>query len=96
METFTPPAMGGDMDLAEARRRIPQNICMIGGFDQFHFFKGCTRGADPGRGPPLLRGGGPATARISSAPPTISSRPSRNLIKAFADEARKCVCPAIA
>ena len=59
METFTPPGMGGDADLAAARRQIPPNICMIGGFDQFHFFKGCTRGADAGRGPPLLRGGGP-------------------------------------
>ena len=42
METFTPPGMGGDVDLAEARRRIPQNICMIGGFDQWHFFKNCS------------------------------------------------------
>ena len=45
METFTPPGMGGDADLAAARRRIPQNICMIGGFDQQHFFKGCTPAA---------------------------------------------------
>jgi uroporphyrinogen decarboxylase len=42
METFTPPGMGGDADLAEARRRIPQKICMIGGFDQYHYFTGCT------------------------------------------------------
>ena len=42
METFTPPAMGGDVDLAEARSRIPENIGMIGGFDQFHFFKDCS------------------------------------------------------
>jgi uroporphyrinogen decarboxylase len=42
IETFTPPGMGGDSDLAKARKKIPQNICMIGGFDQYHFFKGCT------------------------------------------------------
>ncbi|MDD5708294.1 MAG: uroporphyrinogen decarboxylase family protein, partial [Kiritimatiellae bacterium] len=42
METFTPPAMGGDADLAEARRRLPHDIVMIGGFDQFHYFTGCT------------------------------------------------------
>ncbi len=42
METLTPPGMGGDVDLAEARRLIPQNIAMIGGFDQFHHFVGCT------------------------------------------------------
>ena len=41
METLTPAAMGGDVDLAEARRRIPRDICMIGGFDQYHHFVGC-------------------------------------------------------
>ncbi len=42
METFTPPGMGGDTDLAEAKRRIGDRVCMIGGFDQFHFFTGCS------------------------------------------------------
>lgn len=42
METFTPPAMGGDVNLKEAKRRIGDRVCMIGGFDQFHFFRGCT------------------------------------------------------
>ena len=42
METFTPPAMGGDVNLGEAKRRIGDKVCMIGGFDQFHFFKGCS------------------------------------------------------
>jgi hypothetical protein len=42
METFTPPEMGGDTDLAQARSRVPENICMIGGFDQFHFFTDCS------------------------------------------------------
>jgi len=42
METFTPPAMGGDTDLGEAKRRIGDRVCMIGGFDQFHFLTGCT------------------------------------------------------
>jgi uroporphyrinogen-III decarboxylase len=42
METFTPPGMGADVDLAEAKRRIGDKVCMIGGFDQFHFFVGCT------------------------------------------------------
>ncbi len=42
METFTPRGMGGDTDLAEAKRRIGDRVCMIGGFDQFHFLKGCT------------------------------------------------------
>lgn len=42
METFTPPGMGGDVDLAEAKRRIGDRVCMIGGFDQGHYFSGCT------------------------------------------------------
>ena len=42
METFTPPAMGGDADLAQAKRRIGDRVCMIGGFDQFHYLTGCT------------------------------------------------------
>ena len=42
LETFTPAAMGGDADLAEAKRRIGDKVCMIGGFDQGHHFVGCT------------------------------------------------------
>jgi len=42
METFTPPAMGGDADLAEAKRRIGDKVCMIGGFDQHHFLNECS------------------------------------------------------
>lgn len=42
METFTPVDMGGDVRLAEAKQRIGDKVCMIGGFDQFHFFKGGT------------------------------------------------------
>jgi hypothetical protein len=40
METFTPRGMGGDVDLAKAKARIGDRVCMIGGFDQFHFFFG--------------------------------------------------------
>ena len=42
METFTPADMGGDVDLAEAKKCIGDKVCIIGGFDQFHYFKGCT------------------------------------------------------
>ena len=38
METFTPFAMGGDINLSEAKKRIGDKVCMIGGFDQFNFF----------------------------------------------------------
>lgn len=42
LETFTPVDMGGDADLAKAKKRIGDRVCMIGGFDQFHYFTGCT------------------------------------------------------
>jgi len=42
METFTPPALGGDTDLRKAKERIGESVCMIGGFDQHTFFQGCT------------------------------------------------------
>jgi uroporphyrinogen decarboxylase len=42
METFTPPGMGADVDLAAAKARIGTRVCMIGGFDQFHGLTGCT------------------------------------------------------
>jgi len=41
-ETFTPVGMGGDVDLREAKKKIGQRMCMIGGFDQFHYFIGCS------------------------------------------------------
>jgi uroporphyrinogen-III decarboxylase len=34
LETMTPPAMGGDCDLAEASRRVGADLFFIGGFDQ--------------------------------------------------------------
>ncbi|MCL2034237.1 MAG: hypothetical protein FWG94_05840 [Oscillospiraceae bacterium] len=42
METFTPPSMGADVDLAKAKARIGERVCMIGGFDQGHYLYGCT------------------------------------------------------
>ena len=34
LETMTPPAMGGDCDLAEATQRVGDQLFFIGGFDQ--------------------------------------------------------------
>jgi uroporphyrinogen-III decarboxylase len=42
METFTPVGMGADVDLKKAREILGSRMCMIGGFDQFHFFTDCT------------------------------------------------------
>jgi len=89
METFTPPGMGGDVDLAEAKRRIGDRVCMIGGFDQFHFLDGCqpedTRTEVRRCFEAAGEGGGfilcPSDHFFDADP---------ELIAAFADEARKC------
>jgi len=90
METFTPPGMGGDTNLREAKRRIGRRVAMIGGFDQFHYFKDCsaeeTRKAVRRCFEEAGDGGGyvlcPSDHFFDADP---------ELIKAYADEARKCV-----
>ena len=42
IETFTPVEMGGDTDLKEAKKRIGDKVCLIGGFDQYHHFENCS------------------------------------------------------
>jgi hypothetical protein len=90
METFTPPDMGADVRLAEAKQRIGDKVCMIGGFDQFHNFVDCseeeTRAAvrrcfdDAGAGGGYI---------LSPSDHFFDADP--NLVAAFADEARQCV-----
>jgi len=90
METLTPPDIGGDMILAEAKRRIGDRACMIGGFDQFHFFKDCTpeetRKAVRKCFEDAGRGGG-----YILSPSDHFFDADLELLKAFADEARRCV-----
>ena len=89
METFTPPDMGGDMILAEAKRRIGDRVCMTGGFDQFHFFKDsppeATRRAVRKCFEDAGRGGG-----YILSPSDHFFDADLELLKAFADEGRKC------
>ena len=89
METFTPPALGGDADLAEAKARIGDRVCMIGGFDQHSHFKGCT----PDETRRAVRrcfdaaGGG---GGYILAPSDHFFDADVELIEAFAEEARSC------
>ena len=89
METFTPPGMGGDTDLKEAKRRIGDKVCMIGGFDQFHYFLGCT----PEETRAEVRRCFDAAGRnggyiLCPSDHFFDADPA--LIAAFADEARRC------
>jgi hypothetical protein len=89
METFTPPAMGGDTDLAEAKRRVGGQVCMIGGFDQFHFFSGCTPEATRAEVRRCFEAAGAGGGFIlSPSDHFFDAEPA--LIAAFADEARAC------
>ncbi len=90
METFTPVGMGGDVDLRQAKRRIGDRVCMIGGFDQFHFFIDNTAGqtrAEVRRCFEEAGGGGGFI--LSPSDHFFDADPA--LIAAFADEARKCI-----
>jgi hypothetical protein len=90
METFTPPAMGADVDLAEAKKRIGDKVCMIGGFDQFHFFKGCTPEQTRAEVRRCFEAAGENGGYIL-CPSDHFFDADVELIKAYADEARKCV-----
>ena len=89
METFTPPAMGGDTDLAEAKRRIGERVCMIGGFDQYNFFRNSTpeQTRDEVRRCFEQAGSG---GRYILSPSDHFFDADIELIKAFADEATRC------
>ena len=89
METFTPPAMGGDADLGEAKRRIGDRVCMIGGFDQFHYFHGCTEQEtrDEVRRCFELAGAGGGFI-LSPSDHFFEAEPA--LLKAFSEEALRC------
>jgi hypothetical protein len=90
METFTPKEMGGDARLAEAKSRIGSRVCMIGGFDQFHYFTGCT----PGETRRAVReafdqAGGDGGFILAPSDHFFDADDA--LLRAFADEARSCV-----
>jgi uroporphyrinogen-III decarboxylase len=92
METFTPPSLGGDTDLAEARRRIGDRVCMIGGFDQSKYFVGC----DPDETRRAVRECFAAAGEEGGyilAPSDHFFDADPDLIRAFAGEAAKCVYP---
>ena len=90
METFTPPAMGGDVDLREAKKRIGHRICMVGGFDQFHYLKDCTRKETKHEVRRCFEEAGEGGGFIL-APSDHFFDADVELIESYVDEARKCV-----
>jgi uroporphyrinogen-III decarboxylase len=90
METFTPADMGGDVRLAEAKARIGDRVCMIGGFDQFHFFTGCTPEETRAEVRRCFAEAGPNGGYIL-CPSDHFFDAEPELIRAFVDEAHNCV-----
>lgn len=90
METFSPPAMGGDTILEEAKRRIGDKVCMIGSFDQFHFFTWCTEAETRKEVHRCFEAAGNNGGFILS-PSDHFFEADLKLIKAFAEEAKLCI-----
>jgi hypothetical protein len=90
METFTPPDMGGDTRLAEAKQRIGHRVCMIGGFDQFHYFVDCPEEETRAAVRRCFEQAGPGGGYILS-PSDHFFDADPTLVAAFAAEARGCV-----
>lgn len=89
METFTPGAMGGDMNLVEAKKRIGDKVCMIGGMDQFNFFTGCSEQDTRNEVRRCFAAAGEGGGFILS-PSDHFFEAEIKLLKAFADEALNC------
>jgi uroporphyrinogen decarboxylase len=90
LETFTPPAMGGDTDLGKAKRRIGERVCMIGGFDQFHHFVGCTAKETRRAVRRCFEEAGGGGGYIL-APSDHFFEADEELLTAFTEEAKACV-----
>ena len=90
METFTPAAMGGDVNLAEAKQRIGDKMCMIGGFDQFHYLVNCTPEETRAAVRRCFESAGEGGGYIL-CPSDHFFDADPNLIEAYANEARQCV-----
>ncbi|MCK5067101.1 MAG: hypothetical protein KAR16_06675 [Bacteroidales bacterium] len=89
METFTPEEMGGDTRLSEAKQRIGNKVCMIGGFDQFHFFTGCSEEETRKEVRRCFEEAGGGGGYILS-PSDHFFEADLKLLEAYTDEARKC------
>ena len=90
IETFTPVGMGGDTNLAAARARIGDRVCMIGGFDQLHFFTGCDAETTRREVRRCFEEAG-LKGRFILSPSDHFFDARSKLVQAFADEAAQCV-----
>jgi len=90
VETLTPPGMGGDVDLKEVKRRIGSRVCLIGGFDQGRYFTESTLQETREKVREAFDAAGSNGGFIIS-PSDHFFAARDNLLRAFVDEAHKCV-----
>jgi uroporphyrinogen decarboxylase len=90
IETFTPPDMGGDTDLARAKALVGDKVCMIGGFDQLHFFTECDPEATRAEVRRCFAEAGAGGGFILS-PSDHFFDADPELVRAFAQEAARCL-----
>ena len=90
METFTPVGMGADVRLSEAKRRIGDRVCMIGGFDQFHSLIGCTPEETRASVRECFNAAGQGGGYIL-CPSDHFFDADPKLVEAYADEGRQCL-----
>lgn len=89
VETLTPPAMGGDTNLSEVKRRIGDRVCLIGGFDQFHHLLGCQPSEARKAVRECFEQAGAGGSYIL-APSDHFFDADVDILAAFADEAQSC------
>ena len=89
IEPFTPSGMGTDTNLAEAKRRIGDKVCMIGGFDEDYYFQDATQEETRAAVRQCFEEAGEDGGYIL-APSDLFFDARIELIQAFADEARAC------
>lgn len=90
METFTPKGMGGDVKLSEAKKRIGDRVCMIGGFDQSRYFWDCTE-AETRQAVRYCFDAAGSSGGFILCPSDHFFDAEPKLLSAFADEAHKCL-----
>jgi hypothetical protein len=92
IETLTPPEMGGDVHLAEVKRRVGERVCLIGGFDQFHGLRDGTRAIIREMVHRCFQEAGPGGGYIMATSDHFFHASEENL-QAYADAARECTYP---
>lgn len=90
IETLTPPSMGGDVALAEVKRRVGDKVCLIGGFDQHNGFENASSEETKEMVSRCFEEAGAGGGYILNPSDHFFDCPGENL-HAYAAAARECV-----